>query len=167
MADTRHHCRGRSGLRSNHRPSDRTSRGYDLFGWRYFALDDVVYERRTLLLGGSILLPLTGVMSFLANRRRRHEAERLAAPQWRALGPMHVVVTDQRLLVWFDGEWSSVWLASVTDVQCHPDGALDLFFDVDPPYRFSGPDSALFTKAVTDSGVCEQSAQSVLESIQS
>lgn len=32
-------------------------------GWRYYALDDVVYERRTVLFGGPIVMSLTGIAS--------------------------------------------------------------------------------------------------------
>lgn len=166
-------CQSRrsSRAREHHHPSSVTTSGtknrgeFDLFGWRYYGFDDVVYERRTLLLGGPILMPLTGVVSLLGNRRRRVEAERLAMPQWRPLGPIHVVVTEERLLVWFEGEWSSVWLASVTGVRCHLDGTLDLYFEADPPFRFSGADCALLTQALTASGVCEQRAQPLLEAI--
>lgn len=62
-------------------------------GWRYCAID-VPYEQRTLMFGGPVLLAATGIASFVASRRRRREAERLAAPQWRPLGALCIVVTS-------------------------------------------------------------------------
>ncbi|MEX2548447.1 MAG: hypothetical protein WD830_11785 [Chloroflexota bacterium] len=114
----------------------------DLFphGWRYFGLEAVAYERRTLLAGGPLLMAMTGVASAIGNRRRRQAAELMAAPQWRPLGLLRVVVTSERLLVWHENDWWSVWFANVTDVR--PDavnGVLELVFDSDPPYRLAGP----------------------------
>lgn len=112
-------------------------------GWRYFGLEAVPYERRTLLAGGPLLMAVTGVASAMGNRRRRRAAERMAEPQWRPLGLLRVVVTSERLLVWHENEWWPVWFANVTDVR--PDaanGVLDLVFEADPPYRLAGPDVA-------------------------
>jgi hypothetical protein len=50
------------------------------------------------------------------------------------------VVAADRLLVWHDGRWSSVWYAGITNVRFDPTNwTLDLFFEADPPYRLSGP----------------------------
>lgn len=108
-------------------------------GWRYCGIDDVGYEHRTVLVGGPLLMSITGVASVLGNQRRRHEAERAAAPQWRPLGPLRVVVTSDRLLVWHDSAWWSVWFDAVVDIRSDPvNGTIDLFFDADPPYRLAG-----------------------------
>lgn len=109
----------------------------DATGWRFFGLDTVFYERRTVLAGGGLLM----LASAIGNRRRRLAAEAYAAPQWRPLGTLRVVVTPVRLFVWHRQTWWSVWLAGVTDVRCHPEHqALDLFFEADAPYRLVGPD---------------------------
>ena len=108
-------------------------------GWRYYAID-VQYEHRTVMFGGPLLLATTGLASLVANRRRRHEAHCLAAPQWRPLGWLRVLVTSCRLLVLRDGAWHSVWYAAVTDVRSTPASVtLDLAFAIDPPYRLVGP----------------------------
>lgn len=112
----------------------------DVTGWRWMALDGVAYERRALLAGGPLLMCTTGILSALGNGRRRREAERIAAPQWRPLGPVRVVATDRRLLVWHLGAWWSVWFDAVSGV--HHDLAahrLDLAFRDDAPYRLEGP----------------------------
>ncbi len=47
--------------------------------------------------------------------------------------------TPDRLLIWHDEAWWSVWLGAV--VGAAVDGrscTLDLFFDGEPPYRFAG-----------------------------
>ncbi|MEO7571249.1 MAG: hypothetical protein ABIX10_02320, partial [Acidimicrobiales bacterium] len=107
---------------------------------RHYALDQVAYERRTLLFGGPYLMALTGIASAIGNGRCRQAAQRAAAPQWRPLGPLRIVVTSQRLLVWFEQAWWSVWYSAVTDIRPDPaNRALDLYFDTDPPYRLVGP----------------------------
>lgn len=116
-------------------------------GWRFFGLDTVLYERRTMLAGGGLLI----LACAIGNRRRRMEAEAHAAPQWRPLGPLRMVVTPVRLLVWHRQAWWSVWLAGVTDVRCYPEHqTLDLFFEADAPYRLVGPDVPTLGVAVSE-----------------
>lgn len=109
-------------------------------GWRYTGSDEFEYERRALLLGGPLLMAVTAGMSLIGNRRRRREAADSAAPQWRALGPLRVVVTSQRLLVWHYTAWWSVWHAGIARADYSPAARqLDLCFIDDIPYRFGGP----------------------------
>lgn len=116
-------------------------------GWRFFGQDTVFYERRTVLAGGGLLM----LASAIGNRRRRLEAEANAAPQWRPLGPLRVVVTPVRLLVWHGQTWWSVWLGGVTDVRCNPEHqTLDLFFEADAPYRLVGPGVLALGVAVSE-----------------
>lgn len=121
----------------------------DAAAWRWLALDSVAYEQRALLVGGPLLMCTTGILSLLGNVRRRREAERSAAPQWRALGPVRVVATDRRLLVWHLGAWWSVWFDAVTGVQPDPPAhRLDLTFRHDAPYRLEGPAVPLLAVAL-------------------
>ncbi len=109
-------------------------------GWRYFGLDSVLYERRTILAGGPYLMAITALGSAIGNRRRRRAAVQLAAPQWRSLGLLRVVVTSDRLLVWHQQAWWSVWFSGICDLRV--DGSsetIDLFFEHEPPYRLAGP----------------------------
>lgn len=109
-------------------------------GWRYYALGEVFYQRRMFLFGGPLLMALTGMASALGNSRRRQAAERAAAPQWRPLGSLRIIVTSERLLVWFDQAWWSVWYSAITDIRSDPaNSSLDLLFETDPPYRLVGP----------------------------
>jgi hypothetical protein len=113
----------------------------DVTGWRWLAVDGVAYESRTFLLGGPLLMCATAIASAVGNGRRRRDAERAAAPQWRPLGVVRVVVTPRRLLVRHESSWWSVWFEAIASV--HPDPAalrLDVVFDRDPPYRFEGPE---------------------------
>lgn len=108
-------------------------------GWRYFGLDSVAYERRALLVGGPCLMAITAFITAMGNWRRRQAAERAAAPQWRPLGHLRVVVTSDRLLVWHAGGWWSVWFSSIAAVRSDPARwTLDLLFDADAPYRLIG-----------------------------
>jgi len=110
-------------------------------GWRYFALGHALYEKRTILVGGPLLMMATGLASAIGNRNARVAAEAAAAPQWRPLGSLRIVLSSERLLVWHQQAWWSVWLSGITDVRRYPEHqTLDLFFGSDPPYRLVGPD---------------------------
>lgn len=131
-----------------------------LSGWRHYALDEVLYEHRTMLFGGPIVWFLTAIASAVGNRRRRQEAERAAAPQWRPLGPLAVEVHADRLVVHPTGDLEPgvVWLAGVVDVRTDPRlGIVDLYFEQDAPYRFQGPDAQRLIDAFAD----RRSAQGV------
>lgn len=93
---------------------------------------------------------LTAAGSAVARRRARHEAKALAAPQWRPLGALRILVTDQRLLVWHKGAWASVWYSVIRDFR--PDlrvDRLDMTFENDPPYCLVGPWVPYLTVIVT------------------
>ena len=118
-------------------------------GWRYYAID-VRYEHRTVMFGGPLLFAATGVASLVASRRRRREAERLAAPQWRPLGPLRIVASSHRLLVWHQDSWWSVWYSVVTTVRWTVEPhALEIYFASDPPYRRSGAGAASLATLLT------------------
>ena len=70
-----------------------------LHGWRYESAE-VPYDRKTLMVGGPLLFLLCGAVSALRNRSVRRAAEAHAAPQWRPLGPLTILPTADRLLVW-------------------------------------------------------------------
>lgn len=110
-------------------------------GWRYFGLGHALYEKRTILVGGPLLMMATGLASAIGNRNARLAAEAAAAPQWRPLGSLRIVLSSERLLVWHGQAWWSVWLSGITDVRPYPEHqTIDLFFASDPPYRLVGPD---------------------------
>lgn len=118
-------------------PGEEAYADLQLHGWRYHAID-VQYDHRTVMFGGPLLFAATGLASLAANRRRRQEAERLGAPQWRPLGPLRVVVTSSCLLVWHQGAWWPVWYSGVADSRAWPDQRMmDLYFTSDPPYRLA------------------------------
>lgn len=108
--------------------------------WRYLAID-IPYDHRTILFGGPIGWTISAIASAIGNRRTRQAAERLAAPQWRHLGHIPIIVTNHRLMLWYENDWWPVWLGAValwpfdarTDV-------LELTFDGEPSYRLVGPD---------------------------
>jgi len=88
------------------------------------------------------MLGLTTAATAVGNRRARGEAERLAAPQWHPLGEMPILATNERLLVWHEYRWESVWLAGISHLLPSPAGQrLELLFDDidDPPYALWGP----------------------------
>lgn len=113
-----------------------------LQGWRYESAE-VSYDRRTLMVGGPVLFVLTGAISALRNRTARRAAETRAARQWRRLGLLTVLPTTDRLLVWHQDSWWSVWYSAVRQATC--DGSqLELQFCGDiAPYLFIGDVGAL------------------------
>lgn len=122
---------------------------FRLTGWRYYGLDDVMYERRTLLFGGPVVMSIAALASGLGNRRRRRDAERLAAPQWRPLGPVFVEVWSDRLVVSRGDNSGTVWLASVIEVGANSThDIVDLYFEADAPYRFEGADAPHLWSAI-------------------
>lgn len=115
-----------------------TPTSFHVVGWRFMGAE-VAYERTTVVGGRPLTFFALAGASALTNRRRRHEAARLATPRWRPLGDISVAITDARLLVHHEGAWASVWLDAVTMLQGHPDGAgVTLLFADDPPYAFTG-----------------------------
>lgn len=113
-----------------------------LHGWRYESAV-VSYDRRTLMVGGPVLFVLTGAVSALRNRSARRAAETEAAPRWRPLGPLTVLPTTDRLLVWHQNTWWSVWYSAVAQATR---GASQLelqFCGDDAPYLFVGDIGAL------------------------
>ncbi len=108
-------------------------------GWRHHAAEVTVDQRRFLAMGGPIVFGLTAAASAIGNRRARADADRLAAPQWRPLGQLPILATNERLLVFFEGKWASVWYSAIR--QMIPDmhyGGLQLIFEDDPPYALGG-----------------------------
>jgi hypothetical protein len=112
----------------------------DALGWRWEP-SEATYDRNILLLGGPVGMAITGVASVVANRRARRRAERVAAPAWRPLGPLVIIATDRRLLVWHQAAWWSVWYAAIVGVRHDPAvHQIDLYFGTDAPYRLRSVD---------------------------
>lgn len=129
-------------------PTDVPIGTFPVVGWRFVG-SEAAYERTTVVAGGPVLFGALAVASAVGNRRRRRQAERLAAPQWRPLGPIAVVVTGARLQALHEGAWASVWLDAVTAGRWHPGGdGITLFFADDPPYAFTGPWAGLLAAEI-------------------
>ncbi len=119
-------------------------------GWRFHGADISYVAPRVVAIGGPLMFGLTAAGSAVARRRARREAEALAAPQWRPLGALRILVTDRRLLVWHKSEWASVWYGVIREFR--PDmaaGRLDMTFESDPPYCLAGPWVPYLTVIVT------------------
>ena len=113
-----------------------------LHGWRYESAD-AIYDRKTLMVGGPLLFVLTGAVSVLRNRSARRAAEARAAPQWRPLGPLTVLSTTDRLCVWHQNAWWSVWYSAVEQATCDGPHLHLQFVDAAAPYLLVGDVSAL------------------------
>ncbi len=108
-------------------------------GWRFHGADVVVEQERLVAMGGLFTFGIAAVANSIGNRRAQVEAERLAAPQWRPLGSMPLLATNQRLLVLHEGEWASVWYSAIRQIiPSIDDFRLELIFEDDPPYLLAG-----------------------------
>lgn len=119
-------------------------------GSRFHGADVSYVEPRAVAIGGPLMFGMVAAGSAAARRRARRQAESLASPQWRPLGPLRILATDRRLLVWHEDAWASVWYQAIREFR--PDleaGRLDLTFDDDPPYHLAGPWVPLLTVIVT------------------
>lgn len=122
----------------------------DAEGWRFQGADVTYVAPRAVAMGGPLMFGLVAASSAVARGRARREAEALAAPQWRPLGPLRVLATDRRLLVWHEEAWASVWYNAIRELR--PDlevWRLDMTFENDPPYRLAGPWVPYLTVIVT------------------
>lgn len=119
-------------------------------GWRFHGADVAYAAPHAVAIGGPLMFGLAAAGSAAARRRARREAEALAAPQWRPLGELRILVTARRLLVWHGGAWASVWYHAIREIR--PDleaQRLDMTFDDDPPYCLAGPWVPYLTVIVT------------------
>lgn len=119
-------------------------------GWRFHGADVSYGAPRAVAFGGPLMFGLVAASSAAARPRTRQQAEVLAAPQWRPLGPLRILATNRRLLVWHESAWASVWHAAIREFRPDLETArLDLTFDDDPPYHLAGPWVPLLTVIVT------------------
>lgn len=113
----------------------------EAFGWRFHAVE-VAYEARRVLAGGPVVFAVTAGASLIGNRRARAAARRWAEPQWRPLGPLRIWATNERLVVFGQGGWASVWYQAIRQVHPVAWDRLEFIFDDGPPYALVGPDVA-------------------------
>ncbi len=119
-------------------------------GWRFHALDVMVEQRRLVAMGGLLSSGIAAAANSIGNRRARAEAERIAAPQWRPLGAMPLLATNQRMLAFHEGEWASVWYSAIRGIiPTVSDFRLELIFEDDPPYLLVGQGVPYLTVVIT------------------
>jgi hypothetical protein len=121
----------------------------DADGWRFHGVD-VVYEQRRVVAAGIVTFEVAAALNSIGNRRARRRAEELAQPRWRPLGRMPVLATNQRLLVFHEGVWQSVWYAGICRLIPSPvEGRLEVVFEADPPYLLVGEWVPYLTVVIT------------------
>ncbi|MGC5021332.1 hypothetical protein [Micromonospora sp. DT47] len=101
---------------------------------RYYALDGYLHERPA-----SYLSPTDLIGSAIRNQSSRKAAE----GQWRDTHVTRVVLTNQRLLVSFEGRWLSFWHKTIAEFLPAPvDFCLILTCHDAAPLRLRGPTAA-------------------------
>jgi hypothetical protein len=103
--------------------------------------------------GGGLVASAVGLAASAAsNAAAKNRAERMAQPQWRHLGSLPVVATNQRLLVMIDQQWSRFELPDL--VSLHLDlgqWAMQLHFEGVPPLLMRGPWAPWLTVVISAS----------------
>lgn len=118
-------------------------------GWRFHGVD-VVYEQRRVVAAGIVTFGINAALTSIGNQGVRRRAEQLAAPQWRPLGFMPMLATNQRILVFHEGVWQSVWYSAIRQLRPIPTyGRLELVFEADAPYLLLGEWVPYLTVVIT------------------
>ncbi|MFD9894106.1 hypothetical protein ACFWY9_32555 [Amycolatopsis sp. NPDC059027] len=110
--------------------------------------EDVQYKiydtSPSLILKGAPILGLAGMaVNRWRNSASRRQAMNQSAPQWRACGPLRVVVTDRSTWIQENGEWNWIAHASVTEMRVDPyAGLTEMSSEQMPPLRLDGPAAA-------------------------
>lgn len=102
-----------------------------------YATADVTYTR----IRSNLFAPTkTALAEMAGNHVRRRRAERLAAAQWRPLGPLHTVLTDRSILYSHLGSWCRFDHGAVVELLAEPKRyEMIEFFDGAEPLRLIGP----------------------------
>jgi hypothetical protein len=110
-----------------------------------FSSANVSYNQSMLLGFGSVgTLAATAIGSAVWNSRKRQQAQRIAAAQWRCMGNTPVVVTSQRLLLMGQMAWHPMWFGHILQVVPAVDRfELAVLFEGAPALGFQGPNTPL------------------------
>ena len=112
-----------------------------VYGWRYESAE-VTYDRKTFMVGG----PCSSSLRALSPPSATAAPGGLRRPGPRSSGVRSVsstvVATTDRLLVWHQNAWWSVWYSAIEQSTCR-DRQLHLRFLDTPPYLLDGDVSPL------------------------
>lgn len=100
---------------------------------------DVNYDQHVLAFGRQLLFMATLGISTVANRSRRRQAERAAAPQWRAINHGRAFLTNRRVAIQGTNGWADLWLEHLRHVEPIAPRGMVLFFDGVVPYQLALP----------------------------
>ena len=107
--------------------------------WWHGAAETAYQKYRFLAFDNIAWLGLTAAASAIGNHRRRRTAAALAATQWRALGELPVLLTNQRLVLPIADTLWPIWLDDILHVGTSPDGRrIELVCDDQPPHALVG-----------------------------
>ncbi|MGH3729123.1 MAG: hypothetical protein ACRDTU_10260 [Micromonosporaceae bacterium] len=112
---------------------------------RYYG-KDVTYDRSSMMLLGSATFVAAGLAAnAIGNANAKNQAMAEAAVQWRDHANVRVILTNQRLLCDYSGQWLSFWHEGIVEFQ----GAMDqwlfvLRYEVGHPIMLHGPAAAWY-----------------------
>lgn len=101
---------------------------------------DVSYSQSTTAFGGPLMFATGLLVSAAGNARRRRQAERMAAEQWRFQGFCRTVLTNHRILAFSGNQWVSWDHGSIMELLPAPQQfTITVAFNGIEPLRLTGP----------------------------
>ena len=129
---------------------DEVAYGDTLLGYARFYGTTVTYQQNSTFLFGSAVFVAAGLAAnAIANSSARQRAQAQAAHQWRDHATVRTILTSQRLLCDYRGQWLSFWHTGVVELQ--GDVAQWLFvlrYEVGDPLMLHGPAAPWFAVSV-------------------
>ncbi len=124
--------------------------GDALLGYaRFYGTTATYQQSSTLLLGSATFVAAGLAANAIANSSARQRAQAHAAHQWRDHATVRTILTNQRLLCDYRGQWLSFWHTGVVEFQ--GDVAQWLFvlrYEVGDPIMLHGPAAPWFAVSV-------------------
>ncbi|GGK67198.1 hypothetical protein Sme01_09820 [Sphaerisporangium melleum] len=110
---------------------------------------DVSYTHSTVAFGGPALFAAGLLVSAVGNAHRKHQAERMAAVQWRFHGVNQTILTNHRILAFAGDRWVTWDHRAIMELWPAPqEFTFTLLFNGIEPLRLSGPGAPWFGVAL-------------------
>lgn len=121
-----------------------------LIGYARYYGQDVTYQQSSMLLLGSATFVAAGLAAnAIGNASARRRAEAQAATQWRDHAQVRAMITNERIMADYGGQWLSFWHNGIVELQ----GDLSqwvfvLRYEVGDPLMLHGPAAPWFATVV-------------------
>ena len=129
---------------------DEVAYGDALLGYaRFYGTAATYQQSSTLLLGSATFVAAGLAANAIANSAARQRAQTQAAHQWRDHATVRTILTNQRLLCDYRGQWLSFWHTGVVEFQGDVGQWLFVLrYEVGDPIMLHGPAAPWFAVSV-------------------